>query len=145
MDLQLGFFGKNFVRAKHRRGLVLMGVFLLIALGFWGVVYALSQNLVFFYTPTELLTKAAGGGAQAQGVVRLSGRVVRGSVIRREHSVLMSVMDSQNQMSVLVSGVLPRLFCEGQNVVLEGIWDLQKHIFKAHRVLIKHDEIYKCA
>ena len=139
-----GSFGSGSVRPKDRRALAVFGVLLFIGLGFWGVVYALSQNLVFFYTPTELASAELGGG-RFQGTIRLSGRIVRGSVLRKKGSVYFQVMDGETQIPVLAFGLLPRLFCEGQNVVLEGFLDEKDQIFKAHRVLIKHDETYRCA
>src|SRR5579872_5904734 len=124
---------------KRKRLLVV-----LIGLGLLGtasglVLFAFNDNLVFFMTPTDLVTK----GAPETRRLRLGGLVENGSVVRQGdgRTVDFKVTDGSKAVSVVFSGVLPDLFREGQGVVVEGAIG-QNGVFKADTVLAKHDERY---
>lgn len=102
------------------------------------VMYALSQNINLFFTPTQL---AAGQAPEAQ-LIRIGGMVAEGTVDRDPQSlkVAFDVTDFENQVRVSYTGILPDLFREGQGVVVQGrVTDGQ---FVASEVLAKHDENY---
>jgi cytochrome c-type biogenesis protein CcmE len=124
---------------KHKKRL-LKGIGLFLALGtcFALVMYALSQNLNLFYTPSELLQN----NPAAQ--VRLGGLVKSGSVKRGEGlSLVFTLTDNHQELLVQYHGILPDLFKEGQGIVALGHY--QPHPtphFVATQVLAKHDENY---
>jgi cytochrome c-type biogenesis protein CcmE len=102
------------------------------------VVFALRDNVLFFYSPTEL---AEAGIAPGQNI-RIGGLVETGSVIRQEGlTVSFVVTDCLNSIAVDYSGVLPDLFREGQGIIAIGAPNGGGG-FEAHEVLARHDENY---
>jgi cytochrome c-type biogenesis protein CcmE len=114
-------------------GLALLGV----ATGL--VLAAFSDNLVFFYSPTDLHTKDVPEGRR----LRIGGLVEAGSVKREPDgkTVLFAVTDGATAAPVTYTGALPDLFREGQGVVIEGKLGPGGTI-RADTVLAKHDERY---
>ena len=116
-------------------GLVLAGVALAAVL----VLQAFQENLMFFYSPTEVIAGDAAEGTR----FRLGGLVIDGS-LRRETGnleVQFDVTDTEHTLTVVYAGVLPDLFKEGQGVIADGY--LQANgTFRADEVLAKHDEEY---
>ncbi len=127
------------LKRKHRRlGFVVAGmVCLLIAAGL--VLNAFEDNLVFFYSPSDLAEKAIPEGRR----FRLGGLVEEGSVKRLEDglTVEFTVTDLVAVVAVSYRGPLPDLFREGQGVVTEGKMAADG-VFIADNVLAKHDENY---
>ncbi len=122
---------------KQKRGAVIgAGVALLgVAVGL--VLYALSDTIVFFYTPSEVAEKEIAPGQR----FRLGGLVEAGSLERLGgERVRFAVTDTDKTLTVVYSGILPDLFREGQGVVAEGALD--GGVFTADTVLAKHDENY---
>jgi cytochrome c-type biogenesis protein CcmE len=103
------------------------------------VLSAFNDNLVFFYSPTDLKTKAAPFDRQ----LRIGGLVEEHSVERTDDgkTTLFTVTDGKNAVPVTYTGSLPDLFREGQGVVAEGVLR-RDGSFKASSVLAKHDEKY---
>ena len=103
------------------------------------VLTAFEDNIVFFYSPTDLTQKPIAPDRR----FRLGGLVEEGSVERRPDGVTIAfrVTDTANAVPVTFRGLLPDLFREGQGVVAEGALD-GKGTFVASEVLAKHDENY---
>jgi cytochrome c-type biogenesis protein CcmE len=102
------------------------------------VLVALRDQIVFFYSPTEIAEKALPAGTR----VRIGGLVADGSVERgTDGGVRFGVTDMANTISVDYRGILPDLFREGQGVVAEGVTTAAGG-FTADNVLAKHDENY---
>lgn len=115
--------------------LVLVGVSLAVALA----LQAFQENLMFFYSPTQVLAGEPPEGRK----IRLGGLVSTGSMHRDpgELEVQFTVTDNQNSMKVSYEGVLPDLFREGQGVIAIGFMRPDGD-FEAEEVLAKHDENY---
>lgn len=98
---------------------------------------AFQDNIVFFYSPSDLQTKQVG-----ERSFRLGGLVEEGSVKKLPDGVTTQfrVTDTVNAVAVSYRGQLPDLFREGQGVVAEG--KLAGGTFVAREVLAKHDEKY---
>lgn len=123
---------------KQRRLLMIgiAGVVLCAAVGL--TLFALSGEITFFTTPTDLTEKAPAPGQR----VRLGGLVEEGSVVKgADGTVTFTVTDGASSLPVTFKGILPDLFREGQGVVTEGSLDQNGH-FLADTVLAKHDENY---
>ena len=101
-------------------------------------VAAFRQNLLFFYTPSQLVANEA----DTSRPFRLGGLVEEDSLQKSADSieVRFAVTDTAKAVTVSYSGVLPDLFREGQGVVVRGSW--QDGIMIADEVLAKHDENY---
>ena len=125
----------------HRRKKLSIIVFiasgLAIAIGL--SLYALSNNIDLFFTPTQVYAGEVTPGQR----IRIGGMVKEGSVSQDEDSLAVSFIatDYNNDLRVHYEGILPDLFREGQGVVAEGMLSPQG-VFTASRVLAKHDENY---
>jgi len=124
-------------RKQKRLTMILSGLAVLgIAAGL--VLYALSDTIVFFYTPSEIAEK----GVQPGQRLRLGGLVEKGSWKKGEGTVNAFVItDTIKSVPVTYNGQLPDLFREEQGVVAEGVLDAGG-TFVADTVLAKHDENY---
>ena len=124
-------------RKQQRATLLVSGVALLgVAAGL--VLYALNDSIVFFYTPSEALTRNIAEGQR----FRLGGLVEKGSLKHgADEGVSFIVTDTDKTMAVSYRGQLPDLFREGQGVVAEGRLG-PGGVFRADTVLAKHDETY---
>ena len=129
---------------RHNRmmlvGLLVSGVFLAGYLG----IKAFSENLLYFYTPSDIMT----GKAPKDKSFRVGGLVEDGSVERDGMLVKFSVTDNLESIEVSYEGILPDLFREGQGGVASGSlinkcvrWTCI-NTFNATQVLAKHDENY---
>jgi len=103
------------------------------------VLAAFNDNLVFFYSPSDLAAKAIGPDRR----IRIGGLVENASLVRESEGpgVGFRVTDGKTDIAVSYSGVLPDLFREGQGVVAEGRLR-PDGVFVATSVLAKHDEKY---
>lgn len=103
------------------------------------ILYALSQNINVFMTPSEISERKF---AHNQAI-RLGGMVKPRSVVRSKESLVVkfTVTDFQHEVQVSYEGSLPDLFREGKGVVAEGYLNPQG-VFMAHTILAKHDENY---
>ena len=101
------------------------------------VLTALNDNIVFFYSPSQLAEKHPGPERR----FRLGGLVEQGSVKKDGLEVRFTVTDLQKTVPVVYRGLLPDLFREGQGVIAEGTLG-SDGTFTARDVLAKHDENY---
>ena len=103
------------------------------------VLTAFEDNLVFFYSPTDIGEKGIPQGK----LFRLGGLVEENSVRKTDGglTVAFRVTDLSNAIPVTYKGLLPDLFREGQGVVTEGALN-SEGVFEAAEVLAKHDENY---
>ena len=109
------------------------------------LVYNLRNNLVFFFSPSEVLEKKISSLEN----IRLGGMVKKGSVEKKETEVgekevkeiIFTITDFEKEIAVYYIGILPDLFSEGQGVVVEGNL-INENKFNARIVLAKHDENY---
>lgn len=125
-------------KRKQRLVLILLGV-IGLAIAVFLLLYALRQNLNYFYTPTEISAQLA----PQNKAIRAGGMVLPGSVVRHADSLRVDfkVTDYAATIDVRYDGILPDLFQEGQGVVVMG--QLQTSgLFMAESVLAKHDESY---
>lgn len=110
-----------------------------VATGLFLVLYALQQNINFFYTPTQI----AQGDAPIGHLIRVGGLVKRGSVnhVGQSLQVSFDLTDNNKNVSIKYDGILPTLFREGQGIVVEGEIN-SRGDFIAQQVLAKHDANY---
>ena len=122
--------------AKSKRLFAIASIASLIGIAATLVLGALRDNIVFFYTPSEISQSDNQSGRQ----LRLGGLVKSGSVKIDGMQSVFIVTDGSADITVRYSNALPSLFREGQGVVAEG--QIEKGIFMAQNVLAKHDENY---
>ncbi len=125
------------MKARHKRlALIVVSVVGLTITALF-VLNAFRSNLVFFYSPTEVLE----GKAPLDRRFRIGGLVEQGSVRKKGTQVEFIVTDLKTRIAVHFNGILPDLFREGQGVVAQGRVTADQR-FIADEVLAKHDENY---
>ncbi|SEN64064.1 cytochrome c maturation protein CcmE [Nitrosomonas marina] len=126
------------MKPRHKKlAVITAGV---AALGFAAVLVlnAFQSNLVFFFSPTQVIAKEAPIGKN----FRIGGLVEEGSVNRGEGTtVKFAITDTSETIQIVYTGILPDLFREGKGVVAQGKLD-DNGTFVADEVLAKHDENY---
>lgn len=127
------------MKTRHKRiGFIVAG---LAGLGIAAalVLNAFQNNLVFFFSPSQVVAKEAPIGRH----FRIGGLVEKGSMQRDSDGLTMrfSVTDTANSIPVVYKGILPDLFKEGRGCVAEGKVGTDG-VFHADSVLAKHDENY---
>lgn len=124
---------------RKRRLLIVLGVVSCVGLALGLALYAMRQNINYFFTPTEIKQ----GKAQTERTINTGGLVVKGSVFRDPDSlkVRFVLSDTEAEVQVYYEGILPDLFREGQGIITVGKLQSDGTI-AATQVLAKHDETY---
>ena len=108
---------------------------LLSALAVALVLIALDENIIYFYSPSEI------DDSKSVDLLRVGGLVKDGSVrTDNDLGIKFIIEDNLAEVSVLYNGILPDLFREGQGVIAEG--KFIDNIFIANEIVAKHDENY---
>ena len=123
-------------KQKRLAGIGFIALVLTAAIGL--VLVALRDEIVFFYTPSEIMEEQKAKSGQR---FRLGGLVKEESLVKQGTSVSFVITDTNSDLNVSYTGILPDLFREGQGVVAEGVLDAS-NTFVADSVLAKHDENY---
>ena len=117
---------------------LIFGALAVLGLAAGLIMFALRDNIVFFYTPTQLAEKHPAPGAR----LRIGGLVKQGSLVKGEsRDVSFVITDNEKELATTYTGLLPDLFREGQGVVADGVLGSDGK-FRADSVLAKHDERY---
>ena len=112
--------------------LVMLGAALLL------ILFNTKQNIVFFYTPTELIENKITSGVK----IRIGGYVKKSSIKKKSiNSYEFKITDNKNEILIFYNGILPDLFREGQGTVIEGSI-IDQNTVNASKVYAKHDENY---
>ncbi len=127
------------MKPRHKRIAMIVGGLAALSVATFLVFRAFQENLVFFFTPTQVEAKEAPQGR----AFRIGGMVVPGSVKRQADGVTVRfvVTDTAKNVPVVYKGILPDLFREGKGVVTQGKLG-GDGVFYASEVLAKHDENY---
>jgi cytochrome c-type biogenesis protein CcmE len=122
-----------------RRGKFVAGGLVIAAAIAYLIWAGVSQSVVYFVTPSELLAAPV-----PSKTYRLGGLVQAGSLKWEPKSLDLSFTLSDGKASVPVrhKGAPPDLFGEGRGAVVEGSWSADGY-FKASLILAKHSEEYK--
>ena len=124
-------------KAKSRVSLLLV---LLVTFGLviFFIFKSLEDNLVYFFSPTEINNKM---DISYKEKIRVGGLVKENSINKEETSINFIITDLKNEIIVLYSGSIPNLFSEGKGVVAEGKLK-DKKLLIADKIIAKHDENY---
>ena len=125
------------MKPRTKRLIAILGGLTVLGIATALVLRAFDENLVFFFTPTQVAANAAPKGR----LFRIGGMVEKGSVKRDGVEVRFVVTDTAKTIPVVYRGPLPDLFREGKGVVAQGVLN-PDGVFQAREVLAKHDENY---
>jgi cytochrome c-type biogenesis protein CcmE len=99
---------------------------------------SLEENVVYFFSPSEIYTKSNISDTEK---IRIGGLVKEGSFFKQNNTINFIITDLKNEIIVTYIGITPNLFSEGKGVVAEGKLKDKKY-FVADKILAKHDENY---
>ena len=125
-------------KKAQSRFFVLMFLLLSVVIVVFVVLKSLEENVVYFFSPTEIYNKE---NISLNKKIRIGGLVKEGSLTNNQTLINFIVTDLNNEIMVSYSGLLPNLFSEGKGVVAEGKLKDKKY-FIADKILAKHDENY---
>ena len=102
------------------------------------ILRSLEENVVYFFSPSEIYNKA---NISFNKKIRVGGLVKENSVRKEGTSINFIITDLKNEILVSYNGLVPNLFSEGKGVIAEGKLNDRKY-FVADKILAKHDENY---
>jgi cytochrome c-type biogenesis protein CcmE len=131
------------MKAKHKRlAMVILSV-TLMAVAAAAILYAFRDNMVFFYTPTQLASKRSETTFDPTRALRIGGLVKHGSVVNRPGGgIRFTITDLTKEIEATYDGLVPSLFRDGQGVVAQGLLSSDGNALHATTILAKHDEQY---
>ena len=125
------------MKRKHKRLTYILIALSLFSIATSLILTALEDNIIFFYSPTDLILKDPGPEQR----LRLGGLVEEKSLSNIGNAIItFKVTDNTKTINVRYKGILPDLFREGQGIVTQGYYI--SGVFEADEVLAKHDENY---
>ncbi len=125
------------MKRRHRRITFIVVGLAALGLAAYLAASAFRNNLVFFFSPTQVAAKEAPVGR----TFRIGGLVQEGTLKRDGLNVQFVVTDTEANIPVVYNGILPDLFKEGRGCVAQGKIGADG-VFHAEQVLAKHDENY---
>jgi cytochrome c-type biogenesis protein CcmE len=125
---------------KRKRIIFVASIFLISLISLFFVIKNFKENIVFFYTPSELQELTS---QKINREIRIGGLVEKSSVIKVDSLTTNFILtDKVKNVKVSYRGILPDLFRENQGVVAKGRFDKENNLFTTSELLIKHDEKY---
>ena len=127
------------MKSRHQRIALILGGLAILGLIVALVLNAFQSNLVFFFSPTQVIAGEAPKGKP----FRIGCMVKEGSLERQSDGITLRfvITDTEQDLTVSYRGILPDLFKEGKGAVAQGRLD-EQGVFVASEVLAKHDENY---
>ena len=124
-------------KVKSRIVFLILLLLSVVAIGFF-VLKSLNENVVYFFSPTEIYDKP---NISLNKKIRIGGLVKENSLDKSQKSIKFIITDLKNEIIVVYNGPVPNLFSEGKGVVAEGKLKDKKY-FVADKIMAKHDENY---
>ena len=124
-------------KVKSRMIFLILSLLLATAITFF-IFKSLEDNVVYFFSPTEIYNKS---NISFNEKIRIGGLVKENSLVKNKKSLKFIITDLKNEIIVSYNGQVPNLFSEGKGVIAEGELKDKKY-FVADEILAKHDENY---
>ena len=123
---------------RFQRLILIVLTLIMLSAAIFLILFNAKQNIVFFYTPSELLEN----DVALDKKLRIGGYVKKLSFVEKSlNNYEFKVTDNTNDLIIFYKGMLPDLFREEQGIVIEGVIDKNNNIV-ASKVYAKHDENY---
>ncbi len=123
---------------RFQRLILILLTLIMLSAALLLILFNTKQNIVFFYTPSELLEN----NITLDKKLRIGGYVKKTSLVEKSlNNYEFKITDNTNDLLIFYKGMLPDLFREEQGIVVEGFIDTNNNII-ASKVYAKHDENY---
>ena len=128
------------MKPKSQRLIILFFFLSLLGLSTFLVLKSLEDNIVYFYSPTDINKKILSNEIDLSKRIRIGGLVKENSILKEGKKISFKVYDGIDEILVTYYGILPDLFREEQGIVALG--KIENKNFSAIEILAKHDESY---
>ena len=128
------------MKPKSQRLIILFFFLTLLGLSTFLVLKSLEDNIVYFYSPTDINEKILSNEFDLSKRIRIGGLVKENSILKEGKKISFKVYDGIDEILVTYNGILPDLFREEQGIVAFG--KIENKNFSAIEILAKHDENY---
>ena len=128
------------MKPKSQRLIILFFFLTLLGLSTFLVLKSLEDNIVYFYSPTDINEKILSNEFDLSKRIRIGGLVKENSILKEGKKISFKIHDGIDEILVIYNGILPDLFREEQGVVALG--EIKNKNFNAIEILAKHDENY---
>ena len=125
---------------KSQRLIILFFFLTLLGLSTFLVLKSLEDNIVYFYSPTDINEKILSNEFDLSKRIRIGGLVKENSILKEGKKISFKIHDGIDEILVIYNGILPDLFREKQGIVALG--KIENKNFNAIEILAKHDENY---
>ena len=128
------------MKPKSQRLIILFFFISLLSLSTFLVLKSLEDNIVYFYSPTDINKKILSNKIDLSKKIRIGGLVKENSILKEGKNISFKIHDGIDEILVTYNGILPDLFREEQGIVALG--KIENKNFSAIEILAKHDENY---
>ena len=128
------------MKPKSQRLIILFFFLTLLGLSTFLVLKSLEDNIVYFYSPTDINKKILSNEINLSKKIRIGGLVKENSILKEGKKISFKIHDGIDEILVIYNGILPDLFREEQGIVALG--KIENKNFSAIEILAKHDENY---
>ena len=128
------------MKPKSQRLIILFFFLTLLGLSTFLVLKSLEDNIVYFYSPTDINKKILSNEIDLSKRIRIGGLVKENSILKEGKKISFKIHDGIDEILVIYNGILPDLFREEQGIVALG--KIEHKNFSAIEILAKHDENY---
>ena len=128
------------MKPKSQRLIILFFFLTLLGLSTFLVLKSLEDNIVYFYSPTDINEKILSNEIDLSKRIRVGGLVKENSILKEGKKISFKIHDGIDEILVIYNGILPDLFREEQGIVALG--KMENKNFSAIEILAKHDENY---
>ena len=128
------------MKPKSQRLIILFFFLTLLGLSTFLVLKSLEDNIVYFYSPTDINEKILSNEFDLSKRIRIGGLVKENSILKEGKKISFKIHDGMDEILVIYNGILPDLFREEQGIVALG--KIENKSFSAIEILAKHDENY---
>ena len=128
------------MKPKSQRLIILFFFLSLLSLSTFLVLKSLEDNIVYFYSPTDINKKILSNEIDLSKRIRIGGLVKENSILKEGKKISFKIHDGIDEILVIYNGILPDLFREEQGIVALG--KIENKNFSAIEILAKHDENY---
>lgn len=126
------------INHKQRRLIFVAVIFLISICSVIFIILNFRENIVFFYSPSEINQIKS-----KKTAIRVGGMIKENSIVKIDAlNTFFIITDYENQIQVNYKGILPDLFRDNQGVVAKGNYNIQENKFYSEELLVKHDENY---